>query len=460
LEVATQELDNRQAALTVTVDEQWLEPFLKTASSRLAGRVAVPGFRKGRAPYQVVLRHLGREALVREVIDEMGKAAYDEAVESSGLEPIQLDEFEVSDFEPLTLNMTVSLPPVVELADYRSKRVALEEVEIEDDDVEEVLRKLQEQYAERAPVERPAALGDFAVIDVEGSVDDRVVLKLDGQEYELRPDAESVVAGFTEEFVGISPEEEKTFSLTFPDDYDDEDLAGREVSFHARVQTLQEKHLPPLDDDLAAMVGGFTSLQELRQKIRDDLQRRREADHKDELADNLLDSLVDEATVDFPPFFLDRELEARVRMLALDLQEQGFTLEGYLQATDRSVDDLLDEFRPAAEKRVKKSLILAELVQREGIEVDDTDIEEEIARITEVYGQDTKAVRDALLKNAQVREDVRNRLYGRRIVERLSQLSEGATAEETADAATQGAASEESVSGEKGSEPTDDSSSD
>jgi trigger factor len=449
LEVVTKELKNRQAVLTAKVEEEWLDPFLRTASRRLANRVVLPGFRKGKAPHRVVLQQLGREALIREAIDELGKAAYDKAVEESGLEPIQLDDFEVTELEPLALSMTVSLKPTIEVGDYRSTPVTIEEVKVEEDEVEDVLRGIQEQYAERVPVERPAARGDFALVDLEGAVEERVVLKLEQQEFELRTDAEFPVGDFSEKLIGMSVGEEGSFSVTFPDDYEDEDLAGHEVVFRVRVHNLQKKNLPEIDDDLARMVEGFAALGELRQKIREDLYLQREAAQKDELTETLLDSIVEEAEIDYPPLFLNGELEAMVRRLAFDLQKEGFTLEGYLAATGRTVEDLLNEFRPTAEKRVEKSLALAKLVEEEGIEVEDSEIEEELARITEVYGQDTEGVKETLLSNEQVKEDIRNTLCGRKIVERLSEISGRAEEEGIAEAKEPSLAEEASDSSEE-----------
>jgi trigger factor len=434
LEVTTKELENRQAVLTAKLEDEWVEPFLRSASSQLANRVAIPGFRRGKAPHRVVVRSLGKEALIREAIDELGRAAYEEAVEKAGLEPIQLDDFDIAEWEPLTLSMTVSLEPTVELGDYRSVPVGLEEVNVEEDDIDEVVRGVQEQYAERVPVDRSAAPGDFALVELEGTLEGRVVLKLHEQEHELRSDADFPVAEFSEKLIGMSVGEERVFSLTFPDDYEDEELAGREVSFRINLLNLQERHLPEIDDDLAKMVGGFATLEELRRKIGEDLHFRREAEQKDQAADQLLDSVAEEAQIDYPPLFLDRELETMLRKLALDLQRESFTLEGYLRATDRTVEDLLDEFRPTAEKRVAKSLVLEKLVDAEGIEVQDTEIEEEVTRITEVYGQDTKELRDTILSSEQVKEDIRTRLYGRKIAEHLSELGDRAEEREIAEA--------------------------
>jgi trigger factor len=420
LEVATKELENRQAVLTATLDEEWLDPFMKTASRRLASRVEIPGFRKGKAPHGVVVRHMGREALVREVIDDLGQAAYEAALEESGLEPIQLDDLEIAEWEPLALRMTVSLPPVVELGDYRSVPLTTEDVEVTDEDVEEALKDLQEQYAERVPVDRPAQLSDFAVLDVDGTVDDRVVLKSDAQEYELRENGDAPLAGFAEKIAGMSPGEDRSFLLSYPEEHEDEDLAGAEVSFRVHLHNLQEKRRPVVDDELAKMVGGFETVDELRQEIKQHLYARRQAKQQDALAEEFLDALLGQAEIDSPPAFVNRELDSMLRRLAYDLQEQGFTLDGYLRTTGKSVEDLIEEFRPTAEKRVSKSLILAQLVKEEGIEVEDSDIEQEVARMTRVYGQEREVLREALLGNEQITEEIRNRLYGRKVVQRLA----------------------------------------
>jgi trigger factor len=435
LEVAAKELENRQAVVTATVDEEWLNPFMKSASRQLAGRLDIPGFRRGKAPYSVVLRHAGREALVREVMEDVSRKAYEEAVEESGLEPINLDDLEVAEWDPLTLKMTVSLAPVVELGDYRSVPLEAQEVEIGEEEIDEVLQELRMQYAERVSVERPAQISDFALLDVEGTVEDRVVLSLEQQEYELREGDDTVVSNFVDEVLGMSPGEEKRFAVQFPEDYQDEDLAGQDVDLLVRLVNLQERHLPPADDELARMVGGFETIQELREDVHELLQLRQEARQLDELAEGLLDTLLEQSEVDSPPVFVNREVEVMVRGLALDLQEQGFTLDGYLNTTGRTLDDLLDEFRPTAEKRVKKSLLLAELVEEESIEVNDADIEEEVARMTRVYGQQKGALSDALLANEQIREEIRNRLYGRKLAKKLADLSEPVDSIEGADKA-------------------------
>jgi len=423
LEVATKELDNRQAILTAKVDDEWLDPYMRSASRRLAARISIPGFRKGKAPHRVVERQLGREALVREVIDDVGQAAYEEAVEESGLEPMHLDDLEIAEWEPLTLRLTVSLPPVVELGDYKSLPLEAEEISVTEEDVAEVLEGLQEQYAERVPVDRPLEMSDFAVVDIEGTIGERTVLKLEQQEYELEQGEDDLVTGFAEHLLGMSPGEERSFDITFPDDYEDEELAGSEVSFLAHLHELQEKHLPGLDDELAKMAGGFESLEELENEIQQDLQARREAKQLDDLAEGLLDALVEQSKVDAPPVFVNRELEALIRGLGYEIQEQGFTLEGYLKTTNRTAEDLVAEFRPTADTRVKKSLLLAKLVEEEGAEVEDSEIEEEVSRMTRVYGQDRQMVRDALLGNEQIREDIRSKLYGRKVVQRLLENS-------------------------------------
>jgi trigger factor len=424
LEVATKELDNRQAILTAKIDDEWLDPYMKSASRRLAARISIPGFRKGKAPYRVVERQLGREALVREVIEDVGQAAYEEAVEESGLDPLHLDDLEIAEWEPLTLRLTVSLPPVVELGDYKSVPLEAGEISVTEEDVAGVLEALQEQYAERVPVDRPLEMSDFAVVDIKGTIGERTMLELEQQEYELEQGEDDLVIGFAEHLVGMAAGEERSFDITFPDDYGDEELAGSEVSFVVHLHELQEKHLPELDDELAKMAGGFENLEELRDEIRQDLHAREKAKQFDELAEGLLDALVEQSEVDAPPVFVNREVEALIRGLAYEIQEQGFTLEGYLKTTDRTAEDLVSEFQPTAETRVKKSLLLTKLVEELGAEVEDSEIEEEVARMTRVYGQDRQMLRDALLGNEQIKEDIRNKLYGRKVVQRLLDQSD------------------------------------
>jgi trigger factor len=430
LEVATKELDSRQVVLTAKVDEEWLDPYLRSASRSLAARVNIPGFRRGKAPHRVVERHMGREALVREVLEDLSQAAYEQAVEETGLEPIQLDDLEIAEWDPFTLRLTVSLPPVVELGDYKSVHLEAEEVSVGDEDVAEVLDELRERYVERGPVDCALQMSDFGVVDIKGTIGEREVLNLEEQDYELEEDGNAPVAGFAEKLVGMLVGEERSFSITLPDDYEDEELAGSEVSFVVRLHDVQEKHLPDLDDELAKMAAGFENLEELRDDIRQRRHTRRLAEHQDELAEELLEFLAEQSEIDAPPVFVNREVEALIRGLAYELQEQGFTLDAYLNTTDRTIEDLIAEFKPTAQKRVRKSLILAKLVEEEEIEVEDSEIEEEVSRMTHAYGQDRQVLRDALLGNEQVREDMRNKLYGRKVVQRLTQQTSPAKGED------------------------------
>jgi len=431
LKVNTEKMENCQAVLTIEVEEERVERSLKEAARRISKRTRIPGFRTGRAPYHIVERMVGKEAVFDEALEELSSLVYHEALEQSELEPIDRAEMEVVEREPLTLKMTVPLKPEVELGDYQSIQVEPQEVKVEEEEIEEVLTALREERGEWVPVEREAQGGDLLTLDVEGRADGEQVVGAEEQEYILRLGSEVPVKGFPEMIEGMKPGEEREFTITYPVAHPNANLAGRKVEFRVRLLGLKGKNLPPLDDEFAKTVGDFEGLKELRDQVESMLRARAETRERERVVEEVLTAMTDQAKITYPPALLERELDSMMEDYAQAVARQGLTLPRYLEVVGKSEEELRRELRPQAEERLKKALVFSKFTEEEGIAVEEEEVDREVDEIADSYGDQAEEVKKALL-SPEPQRSIRSRLFSRKALERLVEIGT-ATPEEKAE---------------------------
>nr|MBC7245755.1 trigger factor [Chloroflexota bacterium] len=409
-------------ALTIEVEPERLETPLREAAQRLNRRHPIAGFRPGKAPYRLVERTYGKELIYDEMLNQMGNGWYQEALQESGLEPYAQGQMEIVQLEPLTLKIRVPVQPEVTLGDYRSIRVEQKAVEVTPSEVEEALAQIQESHAVWVPVEHAAEMGNQVLIDTVGTTaDGRTVEQLD---LTLEVSEEITPPGFGQNLVGIKPGESKEFDVEYPTDFRDADLAGKRVHFRVTVKGVKEKELPPLDDALAQSVGSYETLAELRARIEEELRKRKEEEAKNDALDEALDALVQQAVLEYPAIALEREIDAMVESLADNLSQQGFTLEGYLQITGKTLPQLRAETQPQAEKRLKRILVLNKFAEAEGITAEAEEIEQEVNRVSGSFGQRAESVKAALSSERSLRS-IANDVRRRKALERLLAIATG-----------------------------------
>ncbi len=431
MKVNTEKMENCQAVLTIEVEEERVERSLKEAAQRISKRTRIPGFRAGRAPYHIVERMVGKEAVFDEALEELGSQVYREALEESELEPIDRTEMEVVEREPLTLKMTVPLKPEVELGDYQSIHVEPQEVKVEEEEIEKVLTALREERGEWVPVEREAQEGDLLTLDVEGRADGERVVGAEEQEYILRLGAEVPVKGFPESIEGMKAGEEREFTLAYPVTHPRDELAGRKVEFRVHLLGLKGKKLPPLDDEFAKTVGDFESLKELRERVESVLRARAETRERERVAEEVLTAMTDQAKIAYPPTVLERQLGSMIENYGKAVARQGFTLSRYLEVVGKSEEELRGELRPQAEERLKKTLVFSKFTEEEGIAVEEEEVDQEVDEIADSYGDQAEEVKKALL-SPEPQRSIRSRLFSQKALERLVEIGT-ATPEEEAE---------------------------
>lgn len=424
MKVTTERLPDCKVKLTVEIEAESLEKPLRQIARELSHQVRIPGFRPGRAPFNVIARRLGREALLGGVAEREGQSWYEEALEEAEIEPYDKAQAEITSYDPLVMTFTLPVAPVVDLGEYRGLRLDWQPPVVSDEDVEKELARLQQENASMEPRERPAELEDVVTLDIEGRIGDEVVVDVQGRTVTLKPDINYPLAGFAEKIVGSSPGEDREFSLTYPADHPNVAWAGQEAHFKVHMHNLKVHVTPELDDELAKTMGDYETLDEWRTSVREQLEAKvlEQAEH--DYADSVVDALVEQAHIEFPATVVERQLDSMMEEADESLQQRGLGLENYLVMTGQNREDYRESLRETAEKRTKRGLALTELIDVERLEVSKTDIEAEIDRMAKAVGDQEENFRK-VFDNEKMRESVRNGLLSQAALETLKDMARG-----------------------------------
>jgi trigger factor len=390
LTIHTEEDSQRQVFVTVEVAEERVQKALQQKIRTLTREVHIPGFRKGKVPPQVLVRRVGGEALRVEVIEEMLPKVLEEVLTQAELEPYAVPKVDDLEIEPLVFKLTVPLRPQVVLGDYRSLRKEILPVEVKEEAVDEALELIRNRHAVTEVVDRPVAVGDLVRLTINGRTVDA-----EGQEepfaedetVNLLIDPEKVMPGtpFAENVTGMAAGESKEFRFTFPEDYEDGEVAGREGIFNVDVIEVSSRELPELDDELAHSEGEYETLEELRQSVRERLQKEAEAQAESDLVQGMIDDLVAGAELVYPPAAIDRELDRKIESLKERIEKIGWSWEKYLETVEEDEEALREQSRGEAEEQVQRSLVFAEFVRQEKIAIHPEDMEEALlARLADI----------------------------------------------------------------------------
>jgi len=323
LNITSERIPDSQVLLTIEIDADRVERSMDQAYRRVAPKVRVPGFRPGKAPRQVLERHVGRTALLQEALDKLVPQVVEEAIKEQDLDMIDQPDLEISSLEPVVVKATVPIRPSIDLGDYRSIRVEQEPITVDEASVDESVEGLRERYADIEPVDRPVQEGDRVRVNLTGEVEERRVLNQEDGEITVKPDILEATPGVYEHIIGMSKGDAADFEATLPEDYRRSELAGKTISYHLEVLDVKAANLPELTDEWAQEVGeGFTNLEALRSRIRDDKRARAEQEAAGSYQNQAIEALVAGATLEYPPQLVEREVEHMVRELT---QNTGLT---------------------------------------------------------------------------------------------------------------------------------------
>jgi len=374
------ELPDSRVRVEVEVPTEALERELNSAASELGREMRVPGFRSGKVPAEVVLRQVGREAVLDEAVRRGLPGWYEQALADTGIQTVGDPQVDLSDLPekgaPLAFTIEIGVVPPAQLGEYKGVEVGRRGPKVDDQEVQAELERLRESHASLETVDRAAGDGDFVVMDYVGSLDEEPFEGGEGRGQVVELGSGRLIPGFEDQLKGASAGEERTIELTFPDDYPAEELAGQDASFAVQVKEVKEKRLPELDDDFAVEAGGYDSLDELRTEIESRIAQAEERAIEAEFREAAVDAVVDKAKIQVPKELVHSKAHEMWHRTARRLAAQGVNPEQYLAMTGKDEEELVVESEPEAETALKREAVLAAVVEAEGIEVSDEEIEQ------------------------------------------------------------------------------------
>jgi len=433
VKVTTEARENRQVALTIEVEPERVEAALAKAARSIANKANIPGFRKGKAPREVIERMFGKGALLEEVIDDLGQQVYREALEHESIEPYGPGRIEHIQPEPLVLQMVVPLAPAVDLGDYRGLRVPFEVPDVKDGEIDHQIEHLRERHAivEPAPEGTLADWGHLVTLNIESTVEGRPFFARQDAGLTLEKEhldgVTPVVPGFEEQIVGMKAGDERTFSLPVPASTDGADygeFAGKTAEFKVSLQEIRLRTLPDADDALAQTVGDFETIGALRDAIRQDIADANRREAESAYVDRVIDEALKAARIEFPPLMVDEELDEMLERTDKRVRDQGLNLEEYLKVLGKTRDEYRAEMRPTAEARIRRGLLLSRVVEMEGLRVEGAEIDRGIDAASAAYGQQADTVRKTLSKD-ESRRRLELELLTQKALNRLAAIAKG-----------------------------------
>ncbi len=429
MKVTSEAIENRQALLTIEMEPAEVEESLDKAYYRLVKKANIPGFRKGKAPREVLERYMGREGLLEDALNELLPEAYTKAVKEQEIEAFAQPQVEIAQTDPVIFKATVPLSPEIELGDYHDVQLAPEIVEITEGDVSAVIDQLRHRQATWEPVERSVEFTDLVVLDVESTIEDSPFINQKAVQYQVVRDQLSPAPGFAEQLSGMGKDEEKEFTLQFPADYPRDELAGKEASFRVKITEIKQEKLPELDEEFAKGVNpDCKTLDSLREQVSADLKVSAEEKSRMDFEERVIEAVAELAKLEFPPVLVEMQIDRLIDEQARRLQMSGRGLEEYLGIINKTEEELRGELRPLATRRVSHSLVLGKVADEEKIEVGDSEIDAEIENMTK-DANDRKEELRTLLSSPQSKESVKQLLITQKTIQRLVEIAQGSNKE-------------------------------
>lgn len=380
--------ENNKVSFSFELGADQFEKALQEAYLKNRGRFNIPGFRKGKVPRKLIEMNYGEEIFYEDAINLLLPEAYDNAVKELELEPVDTPDVDIEEIvkgQAITVKVQVDVKPEVKLGDYKSIELEKVEYNVTDEAVEHELHHVQEDNARIISVDREVKSGDLLTIDFAGFLGEEQFDGGTAEGYELEIGSNTFIPGFEDQLIGKKKDEEVDVNVTFPEQYHEESLAGKEVVFKVTIHDIKEKELPELDDEFAKDVSEFDTIEEYKASIKNRLEEELKNQEQIEKENKIVEAAVEIAEVDIPNGMIETQIDNELRQFDFRLRNQGLELEKYLELTGMKIEDMREQFREVAEKRVKADLVLEAIANAESIEVTDEDKDKELAKMAEQY---------------------------------------------------------------------------
>lgn len=400
MSLQVEKLENNTAKLTIEVAAEEFEQAIQAAYKKNKNKFNVPGFRKGKVPYAMVEKMYGAAVFYEDAANDIIPKAYADAAAESELEIVARPEINVTQIEkgkPFIFEAEVTLKPEIKLGKYKGVKVEAMDTTVTDEDVQAELDKVKEQNARLVAADDKAVEdGDQTTIDFEGFVDGVAFEGGKGEDYPLTIGSHSFIDTFEEQLIGKKVGEEVEVNVTFPEDYQAEELAGKPAMFKVTVKEIKVKEYPEVDDDFAQDVSEFDTLDEYKADIRKNLEEKKAQEAEADKESKVIEAIVNDSEMDIPEKMIEAQCQQMVEEFAQNIAMQGISFEQYLQFTGGSVEQLTEQVKPQAEARIQSSLVLEAIVAAENIEATDEEYDEEVKKMAEKYQMEAEKVNDFL----------------------------------------------------------------
>ena len=408
---ATNKTETNKYELEIEISAEDFNKAIDEVFKTEGKKIAIPGFRKGKAPKAFVEKYYGESVFFEGAVDRLYRPALMDAVEASGLEVIsigQADITEVSKENGVQMKVVVVVKPEITIEGYKGIEGTKKKAEVTDEDVSAELVKVQDRNSRMVTVEDRAALtGDTAVIDFEGFCDGEAFEGGKGENFELALGSGQFIPGFEDQVVGHETGEEFEIAVKFPEEYQAENLKGKDATFKIKLHEIKRKELPVLDDEFAKDVSEFDTLDAYKESIREKLQSDREKSAEADVENQILEALIEKVEGEIPDEMYDNEVEESINSFAYRLQSQGLNLETYLKYTGMNTDALKEQFKPQAEKQVKLRLALEKIAANEGLEPTEEELNAEYEKLAKTYEMEVDKIKN-IVAEAQVKGDLQS----------------------------------------------------
>lgn len=400
MSLQVEKMEKNMAKLTIEVAAEDLEKAMQNAYQKAKGRISIPGFRKGKAPRKMIEQMYGKGIFLEDAVNALIPEHYSKALAECDLEIVSQPTIDITQAEPgkaLIFTAEVATKPEVTLGDYKGVEVPKTEINVTDEDVDAEIKKEQEKNSRTINVEdRGAQLQDVVTIDFEGSVDG---VPFDGgqaTEYPLTLGSNTFIPGFEDQLVGAKVGDDVDVKVTFPEEYQAKELAGKEAVFKCSVKKIEAKELPELDDDFAKDVSEFDTLAEYKEHVKTNLVERKENEAKRAKEDAAVDKAIENAQMDIPEAMLKTQCRQMLDDFSRRMQSQGLSMEQYFQFTGMTADKMMEDMKPQALKRIQTRLVLEKVAEVENIQPTEEEVNEEIAKMAEAYKMEADKLKELL----------------------------------------------------------------
>ncbi|ACO86378.1 trigger factor [Clostridium botulinum] len=405
MNVKVENIEKNVVKLEITVDSEKFNEAVKKSFKKNAKRFNVPGFRKGKAPLNIIKKYYGEGVLFEDAINFCCEDTYPKAIEENNIKPVdypQIDVVQIGEGKDFIYTAEVTTVPKVKLGEYKGVEVKKVSYEVEDEAVENELKSMQEKNArvslkEEGEIEK----GNIAIIDFKGYVDGKAFEGGEAKDYEIEIGSGTFIGDFEDQLVGLKKDESKEVNVSFPEEYGREDLNGKPATFEVTIKDIKVKELPALDDEFAKEVSEFDTLEELKSDIKDRMKKELSEKAKAEYEEAVVEAVGANAEIEIPKVMIEKEIENMVRDLEMRLKYQGLDLKSYYEFTNSSEEKVKEYMRETAEKRVKTDLIMQEIAKVEDIKATEEELKEKAMEVAKQYGQKDVEKTAELIANAQ-----------------------------------------------------------